>query len=523
MSRSPTPATAAHRRPPTAAFLGLLALSIPAWFVNLATPALWTDEAFSLRYGATLPRTLLDAGNPAGSYALLHGWTRLLGGATVEHARSLSALLALAAAVVWIPLFRRPGPGPRWPMVAAWGLLVLGPHALLYGHLARYFALAEFLVAVALLCLVRYAETGRGWLLAAAGAAELALVLSHYFLPAALMVVEVALLWRAARFSWRVHVLRWAAVAATGVGILISLGQHAPYRSTDLGQLFDLGRATKVGVGTAYGIASLLVGENLGVRDLWVAAAALVCWALAFGALIRVVRGPGSHDSERALMAAGAAAGALAALVTAVAVAQVSTLPNIPFQIPKLLFPFAPLAYLAAGAGVTATSRRRRAVAAVVIGTMAVCGSVNVLGRTNFLYSPYDMPWDDVAASLTAEADTSDAVFTADGPLLVYLVFDRARPTVYRTADLAGDDVVADQAIRDRRHDRVFVVRRDTVQDGLSTRLDAVEANLRRAGYVRGAARHFGHQSSEMRRLRSLASRRQLREDLVTVRIYTLP
>ena len=181
-----------------------LALCLPLQagllFADLGRLPVWGDEQNSLQRAAMsfaqLTRSIESDVHPPLYFMLLGAWLSLLGHAgSIVAARALSALVVLAATVVvdrsW---FSRLDARTRAWCLALW---TLSPVLLLYGRMARSYALQLLLATIALETGRRYAARHTAGQLLAYAAAATALLYIHY-LPGIAVVtsVTVVMLWR---------------------------------------------------------------------------------------------------------------------------------------------------------------------------------------------------------------------------------------------------------------------------------------------------------------------------------------
>src|SRR5688572_11243478 len=120
---------------------GAIAAALGLWLIDIGQPALWTDEAFSLRFASSFEAARNDPLHPPGYYTLLHTLF-IATGDRLEPGRYLSVTCALAAIAIWYLLARRweiAGRLPTGTALLAAALAVLSPHDLLYGRMIRYF------------------------------------------------------------------------------------------------------------------------------------------------------------------------------------------------------------------------------------------------------------------------------------------------------------------------------------------------------------------------------------------------
>ncbi len=133
-------------------------------FYRIGGQGLWLDEAFSLwmarhPLGEMLRWTIGIDQHPPLYYALLHGWTAMLGDGEGA-ARSLSALCSLLTIPVIYGLGRRLSGGERAPGLLAALILAVSPFHVRFAQEARMYALLTLNAALALLGMLAILEPG---------------------------------------------------------------------------------------------------------------------------------------------------------------------------------------------------------------------------------------------------------------------------------------------------------------------------------------------------------------------------
>lgn len=477
--------------------VGSAAAAAALWLVDLGHPPLWTDEALTLQFSQTWGATTADF-HPSLSYVAFWLW-RMVVPDEVAWLRLFPALLSLATAAVWLAFWtarRREGQLSRLAVALAVGLTVASPHLLLYGRMIRYFSLASVLVTVTVALWWRAMGEGPRWAVAATAVAGAALALTSYVAAASLASALTAF----AALRRRHRLRRHAAVGATAsaialVAVLASTLAASPPASGAGGP--------RIAVAAAFPLWSATVGETVNVFDFWLLAAAVAAWAVvAVTALCRLRGAPDVVVLSALLVVAGMAGTAAGGALTG--------LEHTAAQSPKLFAPFAPALYLLAGVSLAQLVTAGRAVVAgVAVAGIAVAwvpGVVNLHTGTDFLYTSYALPWDDVVEVVGGRVEAeggrgrSVAVVTVD-PALVFLLGDE------RLAAPGDADVV-------------MVVDRDRVNPELEAALDRAHEVLRSGGYVAVETHRFGTVEPRLRRLQERLADRDLTDALVTVVVY---
>ena len=169
-------------------------------FCALDLLPIWTDELFTQQTVAhpvseIIPIVQRDI-HPPLYYILLHSWGDLpLPCTGIVRLRAFSALWALLATLLLDLLWTRFW--TPWPRCLALGLFTLSPCLLLYGRMARSYAMQVAVAIVAVAMLQRWMKQPRSLPLAVASfAAVLALLYTHYVPGMAVLAGFVAIGWR---------------------------------------------------------------------------------------------------------------------------------------------------------------------------------------------------------------------------------------------------------------------------------------------------------------------------------------
>ncbi len=173
----------------------MFGLALRLW--GLGHESVWYDEAASLQLARAPVHALLtgaenarDAGNPPGYFVLLHLWMLLLGGATIENARALSALAgALSIPAVW--LLARACRLSRPIGLLAAVLVAVSPPMVYLGQEARVFALFTTVATLAVACVAVIERRGTAW--AWIGFALLGALMVHLHYYAAFVLAALGL------------------------------------------------------------------------------------------------------------------------------------------------------------------------------------------------------------------------------------------------------------------------------------------------------------------------------------------
>jgi hypothetical protein len=280
-----------------------------------------------------------------------------------------------------------------------------------------------------------------------------------------------------------------------------------------------------VAVAALFPLWSATVGETINVFDLVIVVPAAAAWVVIGAMAVRRLRGAPDVVLLSAVLVAVALGGAVAATA-------VVGLEHTAAQAPKLFAPFAPALYLVAGwslAHLVASGRRVLAWAAMAAVALAwLPGLVHLHDGTDFLYTSYALPWDDVTEQVDAtverdvEGDRSVAVLTVD-PALSFLLADEGLRADVVEIEAAGGRVITAGAGRRGDYDVVLVVDRERVNAELDAALDAARTTLAANGYVVTESVGFGTVDPRLRRLHERLADRALADDLVTVVVYQRP
>ena len=184
----------------------LLVLCLQAFllFYRLDLLPAWGDEIFTLltvaHPASEIPGIVERDIHPPLYYLLLHGWAQLrLPWTGLEALRAFSGLAALAATFLFDWLWaRRWKTGRRWVALA---LFAFAPSLLLYGRMARSYALQTALGLLAISLLWRWMLQPQWGRFVAALAALTALLYTHYLPGIAVLIGFTLLAWRRIGFG----------------------------------------------------------------------------------------------------------------------------------------------------------------------------------------------------------------------------------------------------------------------------------------------------------------------------------
>jgi len=193
--------------------LALLALGLRLYAID--RQSIWADEGISrtyaLRPADVIVREAARGLHPPFYYLVLHAWSRLVGSGVAE-LRALSALAGALGVVVTVVLARRWAGNHAAAVTALVSLTA--PLAIHCGQEARMYSLVMTLTAVAWLCYDEWSRHGRRRALVGYGISATALILSHAFTPAVIIVPAALGAWQ----LWRSR--RWWLLGIWGVGHL---------------------------------------------------------------------------------------------------------------------------------------------------------------------------------------------------------------------------------------------------------------------------------------------------------------
>ena len=373
-------------------------------FADLGRLPVWGDEQTSL-YRALLPfadlvRELQSNVHPALYFLLLRAWLALPWPAdAVVAARAFSALTLIAATIAidrcW--LARRDARTRAW-MLALW---TASPALLLYGRMARSYALQLLLATLALAAGSQYAARPNVPRLVAYAAVAVALLWTHY-LPAIavvaavtlVMLVQSALRRDARRGLFALAPLPVIAIGFAGwistlAGALGRVGSAAPYHV--LGSAW-LDSAAAL----AFTFISFTIGES--VSPWMIAALALLAAPIA----MLLVQGLRARPAWLALVIATAVIGFLGA----------QRWVSYAFVAGRLLFllPF----YLLLLVGGGDTRPRLRAAVCSALLVLSLGGISAYWSQAGFLNKAYVIPVGEIADRIAAAPGSADGLIIID-------------------------------------------------------------------------------------------------------------
>jgi hypothetical protein len=420
-----------------------LALCLPVQagllLTDLGRLPLWGDEQASLDRAAlpldALARALQSNVHPTLFFLTLRAWLSFpCQGDPIVCARALSALFVIATTIAidrfW--LRRLDAPTRAW-FLALW---TLSPALLLYGRMARSYAMQLLLVTLALEAGRRYAARPSIGHLAAYCAAALALLYTHY-LPAIAVVASVTLvmLWQRRRDRrglvaallplpiLAVGLTGWVSAFATALG---RVGTAAPYRV-----LGDPG--LDVVAALAYTFIAFAIGEAVQV---WMLAALAL---LALPIAVLAFYGIGQRPPWLAFVAP-------AAVIAFVGAHQWV---SYAFVAARLLF-LLPFALLLLVTGGRRRPRLRAAVCAALV-VLALAGIHSYFRQSGFLNKAYVVPVADIAQMIRDAPGGGAALVIVDHHSFNLNVISRDfQPRTVQLCDQPSFDDVVRQA---RDHD----------------------------------------------------------------------
>ncbi|HEY1340282.1 MAG TPA: hypothetical protein VGF59_22375 [Bryobacteraceae bacterium] len=368
-------------------------------FYRLDLLPVWGDEAFTLQVA---PRPLGEIVgmvqrdiHPPLYYFLLHWWSWLpLPWTGVAALRAFSCVAALAATVLldrfWLARWR---PAHRWPALA---LFAYSPCLLLYGRMARSYALQMALALAAISLLWRWMRAPREIVRRAlpALAAVVALLYTHYLPGIALLAAFCLTAWRL--IGWR-RVAAFAAAAAvtyapwivTLRGALRAWGAGGGFQST---YTFTGSAVAETVLKIGAALASLTIGESF-------AALSLLLVPLLLALVSRGLRAHALGPSLRPILAVSAAIGYIGA----------TRWVTWPFVAARLLW-LLPFLVLAAAIGLARLSPVWRTAAVSVILASFASSMVLYYRTEDFLNLGYAAPVREIAAQLRRDVAPGDVV-----------------------------------------------------------------------------------------------------------------
>lgn len=283
------------------ALLGLLAIVAVAAllrFATIATQSFWLDEAVTAdlmhrSFGSMLQAIWDGESSPPLYYGVAWVWTHIFA-AGEAGLRSLSALIGVAtvpvAAAIGIRLT-----GRRDTALIAAALVAVNPLLVWYGQEGRAYALLVFLASLALLLMLRAAESPSRGRLAAWGLVCALALGTHYFAIYVVAAQVAWLLWQ--RLPARALLVGLAPVVIAGLA-LAPLALHQ--RGNDLASFI---RGESLATRTAQVPKQWLIGYDGPSESLTTALALLLVLPAVFG-LVTLIRSRGRGPATGALAVA---------------------------------------------------------------------------------------------------------------------------------------------------------------------------------------------------------------------------
>jgi hypothetical protein len=372
-------------------------------FWRLDLLSMWMDERFTYLVAARpfgeIVRLVQRDIHPPLYFVLLHAWTRLpLPWQGIAALRAFSALWALAATLLLDSLWtRRWKPGRRWLAVS---LFALSPCLLLYGRMARSYAMQTALAILAAALLWRWLRDPESPVRDNLGAAAalLALLYTHYVPGIALLAAFTVVAWRPlgarrAGVFLAVVVAGYVPWILTLYHALKSWGQASNFTAkyTLTGNVF-----TEQFLKAGYGLVSLTIGESFWA--IWLALVPVALWLVWLGA--RSYTGGG-----RLLAFLGLAAG-----VGYLGIARWVSFPFVPARLLWLL----PLVSLAMAQGICRLRAPWREVVAGALALSYLSSAALYFRRENYLNPGYSAPLREIGERLNREAAPGDIILVDD-------------------------------------------------------------------------------------------------------------
>lgn len=258
----------------------VLQAALLSFRLDLAT--VWGDELFTLDAArqpvAALLQTVASDIHPPLYFLLVHGWLRLpLGLTDAVQARLLSVLFTLLATVLVYRLWLRDAPTRPWFLL----LWTLSPCLLLYGRMARSYALQMAVAAVALHLAHRLLQDARATSRAVWFGLSASLLLYIHYAPGLAVLASVAILlvvrrqWRPLFLSCGIAALAYLPWLAVLARALQNVAAREPYAASSHGLVDQAMKLTFWAVSFSFGeslpLPLILAGALL---------AALIAWTL---------------------------------------------------------------------------------------------------------------------------------------------------------------------------------------------------------------------------------------------------
>ncbi len=406
--------------------------------IRLNLLPMWEDETFTFDTASHTPRQIIaivrDDIHPPLYFLLAHWWIRLpIGSDVLVRLRALSVVFVILTTVVLDRLWLRAAPR----RLRNWFLLfwTLSPCLLLLGRMARSYSLQMLLAAVAIWCVVSFAEKPADAKKLAAFVLSLAALLyTHYLAGIAVCAgANLLILLQRSRIGQSAY-KRWLAANALVVALylpwLITLA--GALQQWEHNQVHNLtgGFWAEQGIKVAYLFFSFTFGESIPIWLLPITLVlALPClWLVVSGARLR------SEWLWPGLFAA------------AVAFLGATRWVTTPFMGARLLF-LLPLFLLALASGVTAKGR-----VAVILGVALIAtnlaGIGAYFGTRDILNLAYLTPNQRIAEDIALHSRPDDTVVWIDA-----VNFDEPTLAFFLPKDLRVRALDSPESIAAARHE----------------------------------------------------------------------
>ncbi len=421
----------AARRYRTLTLLLLVLLQCVLYGINLRLLPMWGDETFTVETVSETPARIVQIVrediHPPLYFLLAHWWNRIpIGSDPLVRLRALSALFAILTTIFldrhWL---RNASQNLRNWFLLFW---IFSPCLLLFSRMARSYSLQALLAAVAIWCLLQFAEDAAGWKNLAAFVAALTALLYTHYLPGIAIWVGANLLLvmrlRRGRSIWKTWLLPNALVAILYLPWLVTLsGALGQWRHGEVYSLTGNVWAEQA-LKLCFWFYSFTFGESVPLWLLSVSAVlALPClWLVVSGARLR------RDWLWPALFA------------SAVAFLGATRWVLYPFMGARLLF-LLPLFLLALAVGVTIKGRLGTALG-VVLFVVNLAGLWSYYGARDLLNPGYLVPNERIAAEIVRYSRSDDTVVWIDELNFDGTTLESYLPKSYRIRELTSRESV---------------------------------------------------------------------------------